>query len=267
VSGPELPIIYENPRFDRATPTLLPVINRAIRFGAVLTLAWGTLTLMEDASRYLRYGTAVIAVLILAVHESWPWLSIRGRFWYPSMMGFLIAGYAVIFGYAELTAAPHEASTIATVPTAAQDPLPDQQNLPPEKRRHPLDSDSARWAMVSRLRNALETKNATRCNLSIVRYQLPYAEKLANDLKAILKVVDWPVTEKFSQSQQPRGLSIKLSEQPNRSAERCMVVLRNAISGSTSWKGREWLVKFYYDSNQSCPECVELDIGNDPDEP
>lgn len=29
----ELPVIYENPRFDAATPTLKPVIDRAIRFG------------------------------------------------------------------------------------------------------------------------------------------------------------------------------------------------------------------------------------------
>jgi hypothetical protein len=31
-NGPELPVIYENPRFDAATPTLQPVINRAIRW-------------------------------------------------------------------------------------------------------------------------------------------------------------------------------------------------------------------------------------------
>jgi len=274
VSGPELPIIYENPRFDRATPTLQPVINRAIRFGAVFTLEWGVLTLMEDASRELKYGTAAIAVLILAVHESWPWLSMRGKYWYPSLMVLLMTGYAAVFGYAELTAAVTAALPRAGAAAIEQNLLPDKQNLLPDKqgslpdrRRHPLDSDSARWGMVSRLHYAFETKSATRCNLSIVRYQLPYAENLADDLKAILKVVDWPVTEKFSQTQQPRGLSIKISEQPNRNAERCMAVLRSALSKSTTWKGREWVVNYYYDSNRSCPECVELDIGNDPDEP
>jgi hypothetical protein len=47
-SGPELPVIYENPRFDKATPTLWPVVNRAVRFGAVMMMEWGTLTLIED---------------------------------------------------------------------------------------------------------------------------------------------------------------------------------------------------------------------------
>jgi len=93
MSGPELPIIYENPRFDKATPTLQPVINRAIRFGGVLMLEWGTLTLIEDSPRYLKYATVVIAVLILAVHESWPWLRMRGKYWYPSLMGTLVIGY------------------------------------------------------------------------------------------------------------------------------------------------------------------------------
>jgi hypothetical protein len=261
MSGPELPIIYENPRFDTATPTLQPVINRAVRFGAVVMLEWGALTLMEDASRDLKYGTVVIAVFILAVHESWPWLRMRNKYWYPSLMGALIAGYAVIFGYAALTAELHTSAV-----TAAPSLLPDK-NLPPDKRRNPLDSDAAKWGMVSRLHNAFDTKNVAKCNLSIVRYQSPYAENLADDLKAILKVVDWPVAEKLSQTPQQRGLSIKISEQPNRSAERCMSILRNAISSSTTWKGREWVVSYYYDSERSCPECVELDIGNDPDQP
>ncbi len=79
MSAPELPVIYENPRFDAATPTLQPVINRAIRYGAVLMIEWGTLTLIEDAPRYLKIATLVIAVLVLAVHESWPWLRARRR--------------------------------------------------------------------------------------------------------------------------------------------------------------------------------------------
>jgi hypothetical protein len=105
-SGPEIPVIYENPRFDTATPTLKPVFDRAIRFGAVLMLEWGTLTLIEGSPRYLKYATVVIAVLLLAVHESWPWLRMRNQYWYPALMGGLIASYVGIFIYAETTAPP-----------------------------------------------------------------------------------------------------------------------------------------------------------------
>jgi hypothetical protein len=46
--GPLLPVIYENPRFDFATPTLWPVFDRAIRFILVALMEWGTLTLIEN---------------------------------------------------------------------------------------------------------------------------------------------------------------------------------------------------------------------------
>jgi len=100
---PELPVIYENPRFDAATPTLKPVVDRAIRFSAILMLEWGTLTIIEDSPRYLKFATVIIAVLILAVHESWPWLRMRNRRSYPILMSALVLGYAGIFAYAVLT--------------------------------------------------------------------------------------------------------------------------------------------------------------------
>jgi hypothetical protein len=99
----ELPVIYENPRFDSATPTLKPVIDRAVRFGAVMMLEWGTLTLIEDSPRYLKIATLVIAALVLAVHESWPWLRIRNRYWYPSLMGALLVTFAGLFVFALAT--------------------------------------------------------------------------------------------------------------------------------------------------------------------
>jgi hypothetical protein len=120
---PELPVIYENPRFDAATPTLQPVINRAIRFGAVLMIEWGTLTLIEDAPRYVKIATIVIAVLVLAVHESWPWLRMRNKRLYPALMGALITVYVAIFGYALFTETPKSHSVSApTEPIAAAIP-------------------------------------------------------------------------------------------------------------------------------------------------
>lgn len=104
--APELPTIYENPRFDHATPTLQPVIQRALRFGAILGLEWGTLTLIEGAPRYVKYASVAVAVLALAVLESWPWLRMRGRYWFSGLMGSLVAIYVAVFAYAELHQAP-----------------------------------------------------------------------------------------------------------------------------------------------------------------
>jgi hypothetical protein len=101
--SPELPVIYENPRFDTATPTLWPVFNRAFRFGMVLMIEWGTLTLIEEAPRYLKVATLALAVLGLAVHESWPWLRMRDWRWYPSLMGVLALAFVGVLAYALAT--------------------------------------------------------------------------------------------------------------------------------------------------------------------
>jgi hypothetical protein len=109
-NGPELPVIYENPRFDKATPTLKPVADRAIRFTGVILMEWGTLTLIEESPRYLKVATIVVAGLILAVHESWPWLRMRDWRWYPSLMATFVVGYFVIFAYALYTEPSHKSS-------------------------------------------------------------------------------------------------------------------------------------------------------------
>jgi hypothetical protein len=90
-------------------------------------LEWGTLTLMEGVPRYLKYATVVIAVLLLAVHESWPWLRMRSKYWYPSLMGTLIAGYAGIFIYAEVVTPPGSHSSPS--PAASQVSAPQQPGV------------------------------------------------------------------------------------------------------------------------------------------
>ena len=133
---PELPVIYENPRFDAATPTLQPVINRAIRFGAVLMIEWGTLTLTEGAPRYLKVATLVIAVLVLAVHESWPWLRMRSKYWYPTLMGGLLATFIGVCTYAVISE-PSSVTAHATPATTAVAVV--------DRRKNPLDEAGARW--------------------------------------------------------------------------------------------------------------------------
>jgi hypothetical protein len=124
-SGPELPTIYENPRFDKATPTLQPVINRSVRFGAVMMMEWGTLTLIEDSPRYLKFATIAVAGLVLGVHESWPWLRMRDWRWYPSLMFIFVTGYFAIFAYALYTEPAHK-STSDEIATAVVKALPHQ---------------------------------------------------------------------------------------------------------------------------------------------
>jgi hypothetical protein len=121
-SGPELPVIYENPRFDKATPTLKPVIDRAVRFTGVILMEWGTLTLIEESPRYIKVATVIVAGLVLAVHESWPWLRMRDRRWYPSLMVTLIVGYLALFFYALYT---------EPVPKASQQPAIGETTLKP----------------------------------------------------------------------------------------------------------------------------------------
>ena len=59
-----------------------------------------------------------------------------------------------------------------------------------------------------------------KCQISIVRYQLTYAEDFSDDLKIIFKVADWPFKELFAASQVPRGLTIKTSDRQTNSALR-----------------------------------------------
>ena len=96
----QLPVVYENPRFDAATPTLKPVSDRAMRAGLAVMLEWGTLTLIVDSSVFLKWATVIVTVLGLSVHESWPWLRMRDRRLYPALMSALVAIYVGLAGYA-----------------------------------------------------------------------------------------------------------------------------------------------------------------------
>lgn len=261
---PEMPVIYENPRFDAATPTLRPVFDRAMRAGLVLMLEWGTLTLIESAPPYLKWATVVIAILGLSVHELWPWLRMRDKRWYPALMGGLILAFVGICGYAVLT--EPQSHHIASV-TPVQPTRPTPPPAPPvDRRKNPLDDGAAKWGVVSGLHSALATNNLSKCDLSIVRYQLPYAEELSDRIKEIFAVLDWTPKESFSTTQQPRGLTIKSSDHTSE-FNRCGAQFRAAFVNSTTWKGGTWnLNQTYFPHSADCANCVELDIGNDPDQ-
>ena len=48
---------------------------------------------------------------------------------------------------------------------------------------------------MSRLHDATTRQNLPKCSISIVRYQLPYAENMSDDLKELLTVADWTYKE------------------------------------------------------------------------
>jgi len=214
--GPDLSVIYENPRFDANTPTLWPVIDRAFRFGAVLGLEWGSLTLVEEAPRYLKVATIVIAVLILAVLESWPWLRMRDKRLFPVLMATLIVGYAGVFGYAFITkpTKPHAVASVATshVPSApARTPISEAKAAP---FISPIHEKSQKWDFVMGIR-AWMRKNgssADYCQVNIVYNSLVrFAEVSATDFKEILTVVGW----RYDESPLTDGVRAELNVEPD----------------------------------------------------
>ena len=117
-------------------------------------------------------------------------------------------------------------------------------------------------------RHARTCRNAL---FAIVRYQLPYAENMSDDLKELLTVADWTYKETFVSAELPRGLSFKAA---NNSIDPRLYIcgneLLNTFRDAVTWKGGTWNVNLTYfpgGTPTDCADCVEIDIGNDPDEP
>jgi hypothetical protein len=270
MAAPELPVIYENPRFDAATPTLQPVINRAIRFGAVLMIEWGTLTLIEGAPRYLKIATLVIAVLVLAVHESWPWLRMRSRYWYPSLMGGLLSTFVGICIYAfatepQISHSPTTTATTTVTPSSAPTPV--------DHRKNPFDDATAKWQLAQRLHYITSVEKIPKCKILLLRYPLPFAENYSDDLKEVLKVMDWEVAESIAVSALQKGLSVIAvgDGTSDKCANAFVPALRN--SGGQWHGGSPIPVRMNVlskDDNEGnavlirgCGTCMILTIGND----
>jgi hypothetical protein len=94
---------------------------------------------------------------------------------------------------------------------------------------------------------------------------LPYAENFSDNLKEVFKVLDWPLSEGFATAQQPRGLSIKASGKGDSPSYRCAALMINSFN-SISWRTGVWAGNVVFPSNEGCEDCVELDIGNDPEQ-
>src|SRR5205807_5966462 len=90
----------------------------------------------------------------------------------------------------------------------------------------------------STLHDVFSRPDNRRCPVRIVRYQLPYAENFADDLKPILVVADIPFEERFATTQLPKGLSIRFPHSgplPN-----CGAHLVNSLRTIGQFRGASW---------------------------
>jgi hypothetical protein len=109
-----LPVIY-----DANTPVLRPLFARSLRAGIVFGIEWSTLSLIEDAPRYVKISTLVISILVLAVLESRYFLMLKGRWYFPSFLAGLIFVYIGVLAYA-VEFSPHQSSNETAVSKSAQ---------------------------------------------------------------------------------------------------------------------------------------------------
>jgi predicted outer membrane lipoprotein len=280
-----MPVLYTpKTRYTSDTNVLVPVIVNFLRAGAIMMLDWVTLRFIDHAPVLVWIVTFIISIAVLAVLQSKDWLDFKGRWYFTWSIGSLLAAWFITIGYAYW--AYHDSSEKgALFPTADEigeaiaRHLPRPAGVPAgtpsvtpsvqiDRRKNPLNDDVAKWQAVSRLHDMAAVQKLPKCSISIVRYQLTYAEDFSDDLKAILKIADWPYKESFAASQVPRGMTIKSSDRQNES-QRCGSALQGALRNSTLWKGGTWNLNMSYfpHDNTDCDDCVEINIGNDPDGP
>jgi hypothetical protein len=279
-----MPVLYTpKTRYTSDTNVLIPVIVNFLRAGAIMMLDWVTLRFIEHAPVLVWIITFIISLAVLAVLQSKDWLDFKGRSYFTLSISGLLAAWLITIGYAYW--AYHDTSEKTSLfPTADEIGQAIARHLPRanvlagtssvaatvqvDRRKNPLNDDAAKWQAVSRLHDMVSVQKIAMCRISIVRYQLTYAEDFSDDLKSIFKVADWPFKESFAASQVPRGLTIKTSDRQNES-QRCGSALQGALRNSTTWKGGTWNLNNSYFPHDStdCDDCVEINIGNDPDGP
>jgi hypothetical protein len=245
-------------------------------------LDWVTLRFIEHAPDAVWIITGVISVAILAVLQSREWLDFRGRWYFSSFIGFLLVSWIGVIGYAYLNyhsaEKPHVLSAdeiaAAIVRFLPKSPTPANATTIASpaavEPRNPLATDNAKWQAVSRIYHMLDAQNIGRCKVVIVRYQLPYAENFADDLKAILIVAKWDFEERFASTQVPKGLSIRTVDKAPVTA--CAQAFARAITSGATIRGGTWGMNVnWIDPTKGspylrdCPDCVEVDIGNEPE--
>jgi hypothetical protein len=292
----ELPVIYENPRFDAATPTFWPVINRAIRYGAFMMAEWGSLTLIEDAPRYLKIATVVIAVLILAVHESWPWLRMRNKYLYPILMAVLVLAYTGIFGFAFYTepakhpaialtpdelarAMRRELPDLFRPPAPASGPVAAAASSPPFVS--PFHDNLTKWNIVEGVRSQmLRNGLSPECHVIIVRLQETYPEDFSMEFMRLLDVIGWKYEERFATKTVPKDVTVvtidyrqtpELRSQPAPGMECAQALSGRFQNAAHTRRGNQFNNVLRWVSYDEAPDylkqcgrqCFEVDFGKE----
>jgi hypothetical protein len=133
-----------------------------------------------------------------------------------------------------------------------------------------LHDDAAKWKIAKNLHALATTEHGPvkgTCEVVVVRYQLPHAEKDFLDLKEIFDLIDWKYHEAFASSTLPNGLTLK-SVQGDVSSS-CESLFREQLSVNTSrvTASNSFVENPKEDEHmKACSgPCFEIDIGSEPE--
>jgi hypothetical protein len=92
------------------------MVERSLRFTAVLGVEWPTLTLIDQAPVWIKIATLFVAVAVLGVLEFKSWIQSKGPWAYASAISGLILIYIVVcvVGFVESPSGP-DAESVRTI--------------------------------------------------------------------------------------------------------------------------------------------------------
>jgi hypothetical protein len=189
-------------------------------------------------------GIAIVAGIAayFAGWNEWRWGRIRAVWW-----------LWWIFGISGGVALGLWLSPLLVSPQPPEIPLP-----------NPLHDDATKWRLARNLHYLL-SKIPEKCEAVIVRYQGPYSETYADDLKEVLTAIDWKYHEVFAGDELPRGLTLRSFE--GGLSRACLDILKQRFNNdinpapNPSWSWIETPTRYMIDCTG---KCIEIDIGNDP---
>ena len=133
-----------------------------------------------------------------------------------------------------------------------------------------LHDDATKWKIAKNLHALAMTEHGPirgTCEVVVVRYQLPYAEKMFLELRDVFDVIGWRYHEDFATSTLPNGLSLKAVQ--GDISSNCMSLFKEQLSANTTrvTPSSSFVENPRDDEHmKKCSgPCFEIDIGNEPD--
>jgi hypothetical protein len=212
-------------------------------FGAGLLLA-----LTENIKELLKQrGANTLLVRSLdALPKQLHWERLRGLWWLWAIFG-LSGGVALALWLSPfLVGQP----SVPPVPVVA--------------KPNPLHDAAPKWRLAQSL-NDLSSKMPAKCDVVIVRYQMPYSETYSDDIKEVLTTIDWKFREAFATEELPRGLSLKGFE--TGLSRTCLDALKQRFDNDlepSPYVPAIWIKTATKYMSECSGQCVEIDIGNAP---